>query len=177
MVHGGATFSRPVLVSDDVLIALKLLIPLAPLHQPHNLAAIESLRALAPELPQIACFDTAFHMTVPDYARNFALPRTLTAKGVRRYGFHGLSYLYIAHEIRRSAPELAGGRVVVAHLGNGASLCAMRDGKSVATTMGFSAMDGLMMGTRSGAIDPAVIFYLMREEGMSAAEVLSLIHI
>lgn len=171
VVHGGAMFSAPVMVDGATIDMLRTLIPLAPLHQPHNLAAIESLRALAPELPQMACFDTAFHATVPEFARNFALPRALTTKGIRRYGFHGLSYQYIAQELRRSAPALAEGRVVVAHLGNGASLCAMRDGKSVATTMGFSAIDGLMMGTRAGSIDPAVIFYLMREEGMNAAEV------
>ena len=158
------------------IAALRTLVPLAPLHQPHNLAAIESLAALAPDLPHIACFDTAFHTTVPDVARNFALPRSITAKGVRRYGFHGISYHYIAGELMRSAPDLAKGRVVVAHLGNGASLCAMLGGKSIATTMGFSAIDGLMMGTRTGSIDPAVIFYLMREEGMSAAEVESMLY-
>ena len=176
VVHGGADFEAPVILNASNIAALRTLVPLAPLHQPHNLAAIESLAALAPDLPQIACFDTAFHTTVPDVARNFALPRSITAKGVRRYGFHGISYHYIAGELMRSAPDLAKGRVVVAHLGNGASLCAMLGGKSIATTMGFSAIDGLMMGTRTGSIDPAVIFYLMREEGMSAAEVESMLY-
>ena len=176
VVHGGADFEAPVILNASNIAALRTLVPLAPLHQPHNLAAIESLAALAPDLPHIACFDTAFHTTVPDVARNFALPRSITAKGVRRYGFHGISYHYIAGELMRSAPDLAKGRVVVAHLGNGASLCAMLGGKSIATTMGFSAIDGLMMGTRTGSIDPAVIFYLMREEGMSAAEVESMLY-
>jgi len=171
VVHGGADFAVPVLLDVANIAALKTLIPLAPLHQPHNLAAIESLRVLAPDLPQIACFDTAFHATVPDVERHFALPRAITAMGVRRYGFHGLSYHFIAEELARTAPNLAKSRVVVAHLGNGASLCAMRGGKSVATTMGFSAVDGLMMGTRTGSIDPAVIFYLVRNNGMSAAEI------
>ena len=176
VVHGGTDFETPVILNASNIAALGTLVPLAPLHQPHNLAAIESLAALAPDLPQIACFDTAFHTTVPDVARNFALPRSITAKGVRRYGFHGISYHYIADELMRTAPNLAKGRVVVAHLGNGASLCAMLGGKSIATTMGFSAIDGLMMGTRTGSIDPAVIFYLMREEGMSATEVESLLY-
>jgi acetate kinase len=176
VVHGGADFETPVMLNASRIAALRTLVPLAPLHQPHNLAAIESLAALAPDLPQIACFDTAFHTTVPDVARNFALPRAITAKGVRRYGFHGISYHYIADELRRTEPNLAKGRVLVAHLGNGASLCAMLGGKSIATTMGFSAIDGLMMGTRTGSIDPAVIFYLIREEGMSAAEVESMLY-
>ncbi len=176
VVHGGADFEAPVRLDATTIAALKKLLPLAPLHQPHNLAAIESLGALAPDLPQIACFDTAFHTSIPDVARNFALPRAITAKGVRRYGFHGLSYQFIATELARTAPELAKGRVVVAHLGNGASLCAMQNGKSIATTMGFSAIDGLMMGTRTGAIDPAVIFYLMRDEGMSAADVEAMLY-
>jgi acetate kinase len=146
------------------------------LHQPHNLAAIEALFELKPDLPQMACFDTAFHASMPDVARNFALPRELTAKGIRRYGFHGISYDYIAHELARRFPDVAKGRVIVAHLGNGSSLCAIKNSKSIATTMGFSALDGLMMGTRTGSIDPAVIFYLMRNEKMSAEEVEKLLY-
>lgn len=176
VVHGGPDFSAPVRLDHAKADALRTLLPLAPLHQPHNLAAIDALFELKPELPQIACFDTAFHATIPDVARNFALPRALTAKGIRRYGFHGISYDYIAHELQRRDAKLASGRVIVAHLGNGSSLCAMQDGKSIATTMGFSALDGLMMGTRSGSIDPAVIFYLMRNEKMSADEVETLLY-
>jgi len=176
VVHGGRDFVTSVRIDRPTIAELRKLVPLAPLHQPHNLAAIESLAILAPEMPQVACFDTAFHATMPDVARTFAIPRALTAKGVKRYGFHGISYAYIAHELKRTEPELAKGRVVVAHLGNGSSLCAMLNGRSVATTMGFSALDGLMMGTRVGLLDPAVIFYLMRDEGMSAAEVETMLY-
>ena len=171
VVHGGDEFRAPVILESHALAELKKLIPLAPLHQPHNLAAIDAVGALAPHLPQIACFDTAFHATVPDIARNFALPKALTEKGIRRYGFHGISFSYIAQHLRETEPELAHKDVVIAHLGNGASLCALKGGHSVATTMGFSALDGLMMGTRCGTIDPAVIFYLMRDENMSAEAV------
>ena len=176
VVHGGPDFTAPVRLDAGSIAALRALTPLAPLHQPHNLAAIDSVAALAPDLPQIACFDTAFHATMPTRARNFALPRDITARGVRRYGFHGLSYSYIATELMRIEPVIAKGKVVVAHLGNGSSLCALDQGHSVATTMGFSALDGLMMGTRSGSIDPAVIFYLMRDMGMSAGEVETLLY-
>lgn len=176
VVHGGPNFVAPVRLDKAKADALRTLVPLAPLHQPHNLAAIDALFELRPELPQMACFDTAFHASIPDVARNFALPRELTAKGIRRYGFHGISYDYIAHELGRRFPELAKGRVIVAHLGNGSSLCAIKTGKSIATTMGFSALDGLMMGTRTGSIDPAVIFYLMRNEKMSAEEVEKLLY-
>ena len=176
VVHGGADFAAPIRLDRRVAESLHRLTPLAPLHQPHNLAAIDSLFELAPTLPQIACFDTAFHATMPPVARNFALPRVLTEKGVRRYGFHGISYAYIASELAKRAPEYAGKRIIVAHLGNGASLCAIREGKSIATTMGFSALDGLMMGTRSGTIDPAVIFHLMRSEGMSADTVEAMLY-
>lgn len=171
VVHGGPNFVAPVRLDKAKADALRTLVPLAPLHQPHNLAAIDALFELKSDLPQMACFDTAFHASMPDVARNFALPRELTEKGIRRYGFHGISYDYIAHQLERRFPDLAKGRVIVAHLGNGSSLCAMQNGKSIATTMGFSALDGLMMGTRTGSIDPAVIFYLMRNEKMSAEEV------
>ncbi len=176
VVHGGAQFTEPVRLNTKNCEALRKLIPLAPLHQRHNLAAIDSLTELAPMLPQIACFDTAFHATIPDIGRNFALPRAITALGVRRYGFHGLSYSYIANELAKQNTDLVTGRVLVAHLGNGASLCAMKDGKSIATSMGFSALDGLMMGTRTGSIDPAVIFYLMRDQGMSANDVEAMLY-
>ena len=176
VVHGGERFLEPVRIDDDVLDALERLDPMAPLHQPHNLAMVRVLKALRPELPQIACFDTAFHRTQPALAQHFALPRELTAAGIRRYGFHGLSYEYIADILPSHIGERAARRVIVAHLGNGASMCALRDRRSIATTMGFTALDGLMMGTRSGAIDPGVIFYLMRERSMSAAEVEELLY-
>ncbi len=166
VVHGGETFTEPVRVTPDVLAALERLVPLALLHQPHNLAPIRSLLATNPDLPQVACFDTAFHHTQPRLARTFALPRAYTDGGVRRYGFHGLSFEFIASRL----PDLglASARVVVAHLGNGASLCAMRASQSVATTMGFSVLDGLVMGTRPGALDPGALIYLMDHHGMDA---------
>jgi acetate kinase len=176
VVHGGGRYTSPTRINAALLADLKTLIPLAPLHQPHNISAIEALTELAPTLPQIACFDTAFHTSIPDVARHFALPREITALGVKRYGFHGLSYAFIADKLKHSYPALADKRVLVAHLGNGASLCAMKDGKSIGTTMGFSALDGLMMGTRSGALDPAVIFYLMREQKMDAAEIETMLY-
>lgn len=176
IVHGGPNFINPSILDAAAIAELKKLIPLAPLHQPHNLAAIESLRELLPELPQIGCFDTAFHATIPDIARNFALPKALTEKGIRRYGFHGISYHYIAEAFAARDKERARGRVIVAHLGNGASLCGMINGQSVATTMGFSALDGLMMGTRTGSLDPAVIFYLMREEKLGPEAVEKLLY-
>ena len=167
VVHGGATYSGPVLVDDTVVQALEALVPLAPLHQPHNLEPIRIVRRRLPGMPQVACFDTAFHQTQSDIATLFALPREMRDRGVRRYGFHGLSYDYIASILKDYDPRLAEGRVIVAHLGNGASLCALRDGRSIATTMGFSALDGLPMGTRCGAVDAGVIFFMLREMKLS----------
>ncbi|MFL5256834.1 MAG: acetate/propionate family kinase [Rhodopila sp.] len=165
VVHGGTRFTAPVVVTPRVLDDLADLIPLAPLHQPHNLGAIRAMAAAHPHLPQVACFDTAFHAGHSDAATRFALPRALHEDGVRRYGFHGLSYEFIARQLARVAPDLARGRVVVAHLGNGASLCAMFNGRSIDSTMGFTALDGLPMGTRTGSIDAGVILYLL-EQGM-----------
>ncbi|PWC31569.1 acetate/propionate family kinase [Azospirillum sp. TSO22-1] len=176
VVHGGTRFAAPVRITPAVLAELEGLIPLAPLHQPHNVAAIRALAEVYPELPQVACFDTAFHQTQPWQAQTFALPRELTQEGVRRYGFHGLSYEYIAQRLPQVAPELADARVVVCHLGSGASLCAMRAGKSQDTTMGFTALDGVPMGTRPGNIDPGVLIYLMREKGMDADALESLLY-
>jgi acetate kinase len=176
VVHGGARFVAPVLIDAAVTAELEKLVPLAPLHQPHNLAAIRAVGSLKPGLPQIACFDTAFHQTQPPVARAFALPRELTQGGIERYGFHGLSYEYIASVLPDFAGDAAGGRVVVAHLGNGASLCAMRGGRSVATTMAFTALDGVPMGTRSGALDPGVVLYLMRERGLTVEAVSDLLY-
>jgi acetate kinase len=166
VVHGGLIYAAPVVVDDKVLAELETLIPLAPLHQPHNLAAIRAFAAIAPNVPQVACFDTAFHRTAPPLAQQFALPRDLTAKGIRRYGFHGLSYECIVSVLPRIAPECADGKLIVAHLGNGASMCAIERGRSVATTMGLTAVDGLPMGTRTGTLDPGVILYLLQHEGM-----------
>lgn len=171
VVHGGERHTEHVCIDDVVLDNLERLIPMASLHQPHNLAAIRVLARTAPTLPQVACFDTAFHVTQATVARDFALPREITAAGVRRYGFHGLSYEYVTTILPDHLGERADGRVVVAHLGSGASMCAMKNRKSVATTMGFTALDGLMMSTRCGAIDPGVLLYFMRERGMSAAEI------
>ena len=171
VVHGGERFLKPVRIDDGVLDALERLDPMAPLHQPHNLAAIRALRVSRPSLPQVACFDTGFHGTQPAVAQRYAIPRELTERGIHRYGFHGLSYEYIANVLPDYLGGRADGRVVVAHLGNGASMCALLDRRSIATTMGFTALEGLVMGTRSGAIDPGVIFYLMREKSMSADEV------
>ena len=168
IVHGGRDFSAPVRLDDAALQALEKLIPLAPLHQPHNLALVRAVRALRPDLPQIGCFDTAFHHTMPAIASRLALPREFEDEGVRRYGFHGISYEFIARSLRAVAPEQAAGRVIAAHLGNGASLCAMQGGRSIDTTMGFTALDGLVMGTRCGNLDPGVILYLMQAKGVSA---------
>ena len=168
VVHGGIEFCAPVRVNAAVLDALDQLVPLAPLHQPHNLAAIRAVAARAPELAQVACFDTAFHATQPPLAQAFALPRRLSAAGIRRYGFHGLSYEYIAQLLPRVDARAACGRTVVAHLGNGASMCALSAGKSAASTMGFTALDGLPMGTRCGAIDPGVLLHLVDHHGMDA---------
>lgn len=165
VVHGGPHFIEPVLITPDILAELEKLTPFAPLHQPVTLAPIKVIAAERPSLPQIACFDTGFHHTMPAIAHLLPIPRHYEDVGVRRYGFHGLSYAYIASRLPELDPKLAQGRVIVAHLGSGASLCALKNGKSVETTMGFSALDGLMMGTRCGAIDPGVLLYMMQEEG------------
>jgi acetate kinase len=166
IVHGGQLYAAPVLIDDRVFKHLEALIPLAPLHQPHNLAPIRELQKISPTFPQIACFDTAFHFTQPEVAHRLALPRKFTEAGLRRYGFHGLSYEYIANLLPQL--KLAGARVIVAHLGSGASLCALKDGRSVATSMGFSPLDGLVMGTRCGSLDPGVLLYLMDHYQMDA---------
>jgi acetate kinase len=171
VVHGGSDFKAPVRVDDRTMARLRKLQPLAPLHQPHNLSAIRTCAALQPHVPQVACFDTAFHQTMDIRARRLGLPRAYEEEGVQRYGFHGLSYEFIAQQLRVIDADLANARVIVAHLGNGASLCAMRDGCSVDTTMGFTALDGLLMGTRPGTLDPGAVTYLMREHAMGAAEV------
>jgi acetate kinase len=176
VVHGGVRFTEPVLVTPEVIEQLAALVPLAPLHQPHNLAPIRVLERLRPDVPQVACFDTAFHHTAPEEAQAFALPIEITARGVRRYGFHGLSYEYIASRLPEVAPGAAAGRTVVAHLGNGASMCALRAGRSIASTMGFTAVDGLVMGTRCGSVDAGVILYLMDELGMDTRAVEDLIY-
>jgi acetate kinase len=176
VVHGGMDFAEPVRVNGQVLQKLERLIPLAPLHQPHNLAPIRFVANALPQLPQVACFDTAFHRTQSELAQAFALPREITEQGVRRYGFHGLSYEYIASALPALDPKAAAGRVVVAHLGNGASMCAMQNGRSVASTMGFTAVEGLPMGTRSGTLDPGVVLYLLDELKMDARGVEKLIY-
>ena len=176
VVHGGTEFAAPVRVDASVMAALEKLVPLAPLHQPHNLAPIKFIATAAPDIPQIACFDTAFHRSQAALAQAFALPRDLTAAGVRRYGFHGLSYDFIVSRLGEIDPALAQSRLVIAHLGNGASLCAVAGGRSVASTMGFTAVDGLMMGTRSGALDPGVLLYLMQEGGLDAKAIEDLIY-
>ena len=176
VVHGGSLHSRPVRIDAPVLAELEGLAALAPLHQPHNLAPIGSLLALRPDLPQVACFDTAFHRTQPIEAELFALPMHFYDEGVRRYGFHGLSYEYVGRRVAELAPQAGAGRVIVAHLGNGASMCALRAGRSVATTMGFTALDGLPMGTRSGNLDPGVLLHLMRERAMSLQQIETLLY-
>jgi acetate kinase len=175
-VHGGEQFAAPVLIDGAILDQLEKLAPLAPLHQPHNIAPIRVISRIAPDIQQVACFDTAFHRTQPPVAQLYALPRDLSATGVKRYGFHGLSYEYIASVLPGIVGDAPTSRVVAAHLGNGCSMCAMRDGKSVATTMGFTALEGLPMGTRSGAIDPGVVLYLLTERGMSVADVSDLLY-
>jgi acetate kinase len=169
VVHGGDRYTAPVVVTDAVLDDLAVLIPLAPLHQAHNLDPIHEARKRWPGVLQVACFDTAFHVTQPAVARAVALPREITALGVRRYGFHGLSYEFIAGRLPHELGERHDGKVVVAHLGNGASLCALVDGRSVATTMGFSVLDGLVMGTRCGTLDAGVVLYLMQHLHFDAA--------
>jgi len=176
VVHGGMKFAKATLVTPDVIDELEKLTPLAPLHQPHNLAPIRILAHTRPDVPQVACFDTAFHRAQPEAAQAFALPNSITERGVRRYGFHGLSYEYIAGVLPNFAPALSSGRTVVAHLGNGSSMCAIMAGKSMASTMGFTAVDGLPMGTRCGNLDPGVILYLMDELKMSARAIENLIY-
>lgn len=171
VVHGGPDYAQPVLIDHSVVSRLERFVSLAPLHQPHNLAPIRTLLANFPTLPQVACFDTAFHRTHDAVADHYAIPHQLHAEGVRRYGFHGLSYEYIARTLPSVAPDIAKGRVIVAHLGSGASMCALKDGRSVESTMGFTALDGLPMGTRPGQIDPGVVLYLISEKGMPAAKV------
>ncbi len=176
VVHGGILFSAPVLIDSQVINQLESLVALAPLHQPHNLAAIRSIASIKPEIPQVACFDTAFHHTQPPIAQAFALPRDLTDQGIKRYGFHGLSYEYIASVLPNYVGSKADGRVIVAHLGNGASMCALQGRKSLATTMGLTALDGLPMGTRCGSIDPGVILYLLSELHMDAPGITDLLY-
>lgn len=176
VVHGGKEFSQAIKVNSDVLIQLEELIPLAPLHQPYNLATIKEYQLLHPDVPQVACFDTAFHRTQLPESEYFAIPQKYYEDGILRYGFHGLSYEYIASVLPEYAGKYASGKVIVAHLGNGASMCAIKNGQSVATTMGFTALDGLIMGTRCGNIDPGVILYLMEEKGMSLSEVTNLLY-
>jgi acetate kinase len=177
VVHGAQKFSQPIILDTAIVDALREFIPLAPLHQPHNLAGIDAMSAALPDIPQVACFDTAFHRSQPEVAQLFALPRAITAQGVRRYGFHGLSYEYIAEVLpQHIGVDMARGRVIVAHLGNGASMCAMKNLKSQASTMGFTAVDGLMMGTRTGNLDPGVLLYLMDYQHMDAKALTRLLY-
>src|SRR5215472_5438840 len=176
VVHGGLRHSRPARVTPELLSELEALVPLAPLHEPHNLAPIRMALSLNPDLPQVACFDTAFHRTAPEVAQAFALPYALYEEGIRRYGFHGLSYEYIASVLPERAPEIAEGRVVVLHLGNGCSACALKGRTSVATTMGFTALDGLPMGTRCGALDAGVVLHLIQQKGMSGDALVDLLY-
>jgi acetate kinase len=176
VVHGGPDYAHPVRIDAEVLKQLSAFQDLAPLHQPNNLAPIIEAMAMNPDVPQVACFDTAFHRDHPEVADWYALPRKFHAEGVRRYGFHGLSYEYVAERLRTVAPEIARGRVIVAHLGSGASMCALKDGRSIETTMGFTAMDGLPMGTRPGQLDPGVVLYLIAQRGMSADAVSDLLY-
>jgi acetate kinase len=171
VVHGGADFPDPVVVTPDVVTRLRALVPLAPLHQPHNLAAIDAVTARLPHAPQVACFDTSFHRGHSAVADLVPLPKEIRDGGVQRYGFHGLSYEYIASVLPQIAPNIAGGRVIVAHLGSGASLCALRKGKGIDSTLGFTALDGLCMGTRPGSIDPGVVLYLFQTLGLDATAV------
>lgn len=176
VVHGGERYDRPVVVDDQILNNLAEFIPLAPLHQKYNLDTIRSVQRLSGNIPQIACFDTAFHRTIPQEAEQFALPRWLTEAGVRRYGFHGLSYEYVSKRLKNLDPEESQKRTIVAHLGSGASMCALKDGKSMASTMGFTALDGLVMGTRPGNMDPGVVLYLLQEKGMHSEELTELLY-
>jgi len=176
VVHGGTRHAGPAIVTPELLAELRELVPLAPLHQPYNLAAIEAVAERLPDVPQVACFDTSFHRGRPAVADIVPLPRGIRCGGVQRYGFHGLSYEYIASVLPRVAPAIAGGRVIVAHLGSGASLCALRDGRTIDSTLGFTPLDGLCMGTRPGAVDPGVILYLFQSLGLGAQEVESILY-
>ncbi|KFB74363.1 MAG: acetate kinase [Candidatus Accumulibacter phosphatis] len=176
VVHGGPDYSAPLLITPQAMDALAAFVPLAPLHQPHNLAAIRAVQAVQPELPQVACFDTAFHRTQDMVGQLYGLPYEYYERGIRRYGFHGLSYEYIAATLPTIAPEIASGRVVVAHLGSGASMCALLNGRSVGSSMGFTALDGLMMGTRPGNMDPGIVLYLLQQEGLSARQIEDLLY-
>jgi acetate kinase len=176
VVHGGPRYSVPALVTPEVLAELRRLVPYAPLHQPYNLAAIEAVAKQRPDVPQVACFDTSFHRSLPAVAKRLALPAEICRDGVERYGFHGLSYEYIASVLPQVAPQIATGRVIVAHLGSGASLCALCAGQSVETTMSFTALDGLCMGTRPGAIDPGAVLYLFQGLGLSVKEVETILY-
>lgn len=176
VVFGGERYNAPALIDAELIAVLQTLTPLMPLHLPINLAPIEAIDRLAPALPQVACFDTSFHHTIPRIARLYGLPRALTDAGLHGYGFHGLSYEYIAGELRRVDPAAAAGRAVVAHLGSGASLCALANGRSVACTLGFGALDGLVMGTRPGRLDPGILLYLMQAKGMDAAALEDLLY-
>ena len=176
VVHGGARFTAPTVVTSDVLAVLRDLIPLAPLHQPYNLAAIEAVCDRLPGVPQVACFDTSFHSSNSPVAQLIPLPSKLRESGLRRYGFHGLSYEYVASVLPEVAPKIAKGRVIVAHLGSGASLCALSNGRSVDNSLGFTALDGLCMGTRPGALDPGVILYLFQNLGLTAKEVEAILY-
>lgn len=176
VVHGGVQWLEPVVIDHDVMVGLEKLVPLAPLHQPHNIEGVLAARLAFPLALQVACFDTAFHRSHPFVADTFALPRRFYDEGIRRYGFHGLSYEFIARRMQARYPQLYAGRVIVAHLGNGASMCAMRAGRSIASTMGFTALDGLPMGTRSGQIDPGVLLFLMEQKGWSSHQVTDLLY-
>ena|SRR5688572_14159257 len=176
VVHGGHRYTEPTLVTQQVLEDLRELVPLAPLHQPHNVAAIEGFFERSPDVPQVACFDTSFHRGQPAIAELVPLPREVRERGVQRYGFHGLSYEYIASALPRAAPEIAGRRVIAAHLGSGASLCALDNGKSQDCTLGFTPLDGLCMGTRPGSLDPGVVLYLLQSLGLSARDVETLLY-
>ena len=176
VVHGGANYAAPIVVTPQVIDDLRALVPLAPLHQPYNLAAIDAVAERLPGVPQVACFDTSFHRGQPAVAEVVPLPWNISRAGVQRYGFHGLSYEYIASALPQVAPEIAGGRVIVAHLGSGASACAMKQGKSIDSSLGFTALDGLCMGTRPGAIDPGVVLYLFQTMGLSAKEVETILY-
>jgi acetate kinase len=176
VVHGGTTYSAPVVVTESVLDDLEKLIPLAPLHQPHNLSPIHALRDVYPDLVQVACFDTSFHTSNPSVFQYFFIPRHLSSEGVKRYGFHGLSYEYIIKKLKKISPEVAQKKVIVAHLGSGSSMCALEDGKSTTTSMGFTALDGLPMGSRPGNLDVGVVFYLMREKKMRPEEIENLLY-
>jgi acetate kinase len=176
VVHGGPDYSAPLLITPAAMTRLETFMPLAPLHQPHNLAAIRAVQEVQPDLPQVACFDTAFHRTQETVAEFYGLPYEYYERGIRRYGFHGLSYEYVAATLPSVAPEIASGRVVVAHLGSGASMCAIDHGRSVGSSMGFTALDGLMMGTRPGNMDPGIVLYLLQHEGLSAQQIEDLLY-